>query len=892
MIQLQTIPYAEKEIFSELHPVVAAWFKDRFGSFSPPQRFSILNIRRRINTLISSPTGSGKTLSAFLSVLNELVVLSEQQKLEDRIYCVYVSPLKALTRDIERNLNEPLAQLSERFKKDLPIRVSVRSGDTTASERASMLKKPPHILITTPESLAILLTTSKFVDYLKGVEWCIVDEIHAMASSKRGTHLALSLERLQSLSEFTRIGLSATVSPLEDVAKFLVGMQDEHSQTFRPCSIVDIQDVKKLDLKVISPVPNLIDTDYRQVNDKLYELLDDMIQSHRTTLVFTNTRSATERIVHHLKTKFSKHYMAVGEGDTDVVPLDDKARPTHDASPSQLGLIGAHHGSLSKELRLNIENRLKAGELKAVVCSTSLELGIDIGFIDLVILLGSPKSVARALQRIGRSGHKLHDTSKGRIVVLDRDDLVECSVLLKAAIEKKIDRISIPMLCLDVLSQQIFGIAIAEKILVRDLFAMCRKSYPFHDLSFTDFMEVIRYLSGEYASLEDRHVYAKIWFDEDTQMIGRKGRLARPMFMTNVGTIPDETNVVVKLKGHRLGSISEPFLEKLKRGDVFVLGGDTYEFLYAQGMTAFVKSSAGRPPTVPSWFSEMLPLSFDLAMEILKFRRFIDEMMAGAEKKEVLRFIHEYLLVDESSAESIYAYCKEQADYAVIPHDKRLVIEYFSEGSKKYVIFHSLYGRRVNDVLSRCVAFVIAKVTGTDVEIGINDNGFYLLSRKPIQAIRALKALTPDNIRPTAEQAIEKTEVLARRFRHCAARAMMILRNYKGREKSVGRQQVSSRLLINAVKRISPDFPILKEARREVLEDLMDFDGARQVIASIQDESLEIKEIYTEIPSPFAFGLIAQGYSDILRMEDKYAFLKRMHELVQLKIDIKKRKGE
>ena len=346
-----------------------------------------------------------------------------------------------------------------------------------------MLKKPPHILITTPESLAIVLSSYKFVDLLQTVEWCIVDEVHALAENKRGVHLSISLERLQQLSPgMTRIGLSATIAPLDRIAHFLVGNENEVP---RNCKICDVQFVKKTDLQVITPVPDLINVTPAKLHNATYDLLNSLIQAHATTLIFTNTRAATERVIGHLKEKFPKKY----------------------ASGDQT--IGAHHGSLSKEHRHSIEKRLREGKLKVVVSSTSLELGIDIGYIDLVILLGSPKSVARALQRIGRSGHRLSAVSKGRIVVLDRDDMIECSVILKAAIERKIDRIHIPGGCLDVLAQQIFGVAIASKIHVNELYSMIRRSYCFRELSLKDFNDVLDYLSGKHVSLEDRYIYAK-----------------------------------------------------------------------------------------------------------------------------------------------------------------------------------------------------------------------------------------------------------------------------------------------------------------------------------------------------------------------------------------------
>jgi ATP-dependent helicase Lhr and Lhr-like helicase len=897
MITFMEKPYSDDETFNVLCPLVRNWFKDKFKEFSPPQKFSIMNIHKRENTLISSPTGSGKTLSAFTAILNELIQLSGKGLIEDKVYCIYISPLKALANDIEKNLNQPLKELKTYAEKTIKgssakidIKVSIRTGDTTNSEKAGMLKKSPHIIITTPESLGIMLTSPKFREKLKNIEWVIIDEIHSIASSKRGTQLSVCLERLSILvkkdnpnHEFTRIGLSATVSPLEKVAKFLVGMEDYSMEKFRSCKIIDVQNIKKMDLKVLSPVSNLIESDFKTTHDRMYELLDKLIQDHKTTLIFTNTRSATERVVHHLKDKFPRNYVKLDEGKSseEYKEIDDKY------------FIGAHHSSLSKDHRLNIENRLKDGKLKCVVSSTSLELGIDIGYIDLVILLGSPKSVARALQRIGRSGHKLHDISKGRIIVLDRDDLVECSVLLKAAIEHKIDKVDIPENPLDVLAQEIFGMAVEESRSLDEVYNIVKKSYAYRTLERKDFIEVIRYLTGQYVSLEDRNVYAKIWYDESNGMIGKKGKLARVLYMTNIGTIPDESFIKVKLQGMKdedksfIGKIDENFLERLKRGDVFVLGGNTYEFLYAQGMTAFVKASINRPPTVPSWASETLPLSFDLSLEIQKFRRLMNDYFDnGSSKEDILEFINKYLYVDQYGANAIYEYFNDQYKYSLIPHDKRLTIEYFTEGKKRYIIFHTLYGRRVNDVLSRVLGLIISRIQHKDVEININDNGFYILTEENIQASRAFSLIKSKDLRKISEISLDKSEVLARRFRHCATRALMILRTYMGRRKSVGKQQLSSRLLINSVRRISEEFPILKEARREILEDLMDIKNSEKVIENIEHKRVTIKEVYTDMPSPFAFNIITMGYTDIMKMEDKLAFLRRMHDMVKAKISL------
>ncbi len=855
MVTFKKKPNTDKELLNILNPRVKEWFFSKFPSFSLPQLYGVMEIHSRNNILVSAPTGATKTLTGFLSILNELVDLSEKGLLEDRVYAVYISPLKALNEDIKVNLIKPLEEINEIAGKDLGIRVGVRTGDTTPYEKSKMLKKPPHILITTPESFSIMLSAQKFTEHLKNIEWMVVDEVHALAENKRGTQLSLAMEQLErTTTHVTRVGLSATIAPIEEIAQYLVGYDNGKP---RDCIIADVQFLKDMDLKVLSPVDDLIDISYDERSQKMYELLNDLIQEHKTTLIFTNTRAGTERVINTLKDKFPKNYA--------------QEDPT----------VGAHHGSLSKEYRHGIEQRLRDGKMKLVVSSTSLELGIDIGSIDLVVLLGSPKSVARAIQRIGRSGHRLHQKAIGRIVVLDRDDLVECSVLLKSIVEKKIDRIHIPSNALDVLAQFIYGTAVTDKIHIDELFDMIKKSYAYHTLKHSDFYSVIEYLSGAFHSLEDRHIYAKIWYDKDTGMIGRKGRMSRVIYMTNVGTIPDETFVTVKVGSQPIGKIDEAFLEKLKRGDVFVLGGEKYEFLYARGMVAQVNASVHRPPTIPSWFSEMLPLSFDLAMEIGKFRRLMEEKFANKRsKKEVIKFINEYLYVDDNAAEALYNYCHQQFLYAEIPSDKKLLIEYFTQDNRHYTVFHSLYGRRVNDCLSRAMAFAITRTQHRDVEIGISDNGFYLAYDRPVNVLQAFSLLKSSKIELVLNKAIDSSEILRRRFRHCAGRSMMILRNYMGRKKRVGRQQVSSMILMTAVKRISNDFPILKEARREVLEDLMDIDNTKIVLKDIESKKTRVKHITTKMPSPFAFKLVLDSATDIMKMEDRIDFLRRMHKQV------------
>ena len=709
--------HTNPETQETLHPLVREWFFSRFKDFSLTQLYGVKTIRDRKNILITAPTGGTKTLTAFLSILNYLVELSLKNELEDKIYAVYVSPLKALSSDIFVNLIRPLEEIKalaeKKGMKMQEIRVGLRTGDTTAAERARHARKSPHIYVTTPESLGIVLVTPKFVEKVKALEFIIVDEIHAM-TNKRGVFLSLVLEHLCSMSviEPVRIGLSATISPLEEIARFLVGVG-------RDCLIADVKLLKGIDIGLDYPGETILEAENSESQRRLYHLLDLLIQEHKTTLIFTNTRAATERIIHYLDLHFPGKYQ---------------------------GEIGAHHSSMSKEQRFIIEDRLRKGELKVVVSSTSLELGIDIGSIDLVVLLRSPKSVSRALQRIGRAGHQLHSQPKGRFLVLDRDDLVECSILMKEMIEKHIDRAEIPRNCLDVLAQQLFGMAITRIWDVEEMLQVIRKSACYENLSKEDFFDVLSYLAGDYA-LEHRHVYAKIWYDQATKQVGKRGKLARVLYMTNIGTIAEEGFISVVVgagegKGSLIGKIDEGFLERMKRGDIFVLGGKKYQFLFSRGMKAFVRANVSKNPTIPSWFSEMLPLSFDVALEIGRFRRLVKERLEN--KKEGIAFIQKHVYCQKKVAEDIFNYCLEQNAFALVPDDQTLVVEKFKD-TKEYLVFHSLYGRRVNDALSRAYAYAAARLKHRDVEIGINDNGFFIAGEE-LDEDKMIKFVTSKNL--------------------------------------------------------------------------------------------------------------------------------------------------
>lgn len=852
---------SDKELLEILDEDVREWFLSKFKSFTPPQRFSIPYIHRRKNILISSPTGSGKTLSAFLSIINELIVLAKNNMLEDRVYAVYVSPLKALNNDIERNLREPLEEISNlirsKGKEIQEIRIGKRTGDVTSSERAKQLKYPPHILITTPESLSIVLVAPKFSKYLQKVEYVIVDEIHSLAENKRGTHLSISLERLSRHNEFTRIGLSATVSPLEEVAKFLVGSD-------RDAYVVDINYMKKTQLFVYSPVEDLINVENEKLKEDFYNLLDKLIEKHRTTLIFTNTRAGTERIVHHLKTKYKDKYE---------------------------NLVEAHHGSLSRELRLEVEKKLKEGKLKCVVTSTSLELGIDIGYVDLVILVGSPKSIARALQRVGRAGHQLHEVSKGVFIALNRDDLVEVSVMAKEALNRNIDRIKIVKNALDVLAQHIVGMSLEKKWHIEEAYELIKKAYPYKDLDFSDFMEVIRYLSGYYHDLEENNVYAKIWYDETTREFGKKGRNIRMIYYTNTGTIPDEAMIrVVDKENHYIGKVEEEFAEKLMPGDRFVLGGKVYEFIGSRGSKIVVKKAFDELPTIPAWFSEQLPLSYDLALKINEFRKEMKEMLNTYTPTQIIRYLKDNYPISDEAAQMIYEYFYEQHKFLEIPTlDAIIVEEYFDEKLRQNLIFHALFGRKVNDALSRGYAFLISHFYKTNVGVIVNDNGFILTlpEGRRVNIENVLNVVNDRNIELLVTKSIENTEIIKRRFRQVAVRGLLVLRRYGEHEKSVGRQLISSWQLYKILKDEVPDFPLLKEVRREILEDVMDIQHAKEVLKNIRIHKWKYK-IYKErdLPSPFAHNMLVLGDSDVVLMESKRELLKILHRQILRKIGL------
>jgi ATP-dependent Lhr-like helicase len=876
----------DADVLDLLEPPVREWWVEQFGEFvpqnggyfTPPQKEAIPLIHEGTNALVASPTGSGKTLASFTGIIDELFRRDRTEGLENSVYCLYVSPLKSLANDIHRNLEVPLSGITEKLDdrgEDVEIRHAIRHGDTPDSERQRMLEETPHILNTTPETLAILLNSPKFREKLRTVEYVVVDEIHSLAENKRGTHLSVSLERLEGLAETspTRIGCSATVEPLDTMAEFLVG-RAEPGGPAREYEIVDTRFVREFDVQLTCPTDDLINTPRDLITDRFYRQLHDLIGDHTTTLVFTNTRSGAERVLQNLRERYDGY----------------------DESNS-----GCHHGSLSTEERQRVEGMLKDGELDVVTTSTSLELGIDMPDLDLVVQVGSPKSVAALLQRVGRAGHQLGETVTGRVVALDRDELIECAVMLKKAEEGFVDRVFVPENAQDVAAQHVYGMAINGPRPEREIERTLRRAYPYREYGDSEWEQLMRYLTADYEGMEDRNVYAKVWRDENDPpegeyhyadfpvgepLIGKRGRLARVIYMTNIGTIPDSftCDVITRNGDEWVGQLDEEYLDTLESGDVFVLGGSNFEFRYRRGSKVYVDRTSARP-TVPSWFSERLPLSYDLGREILAFQRDLLDRLTDRGPAAVRRWLREFPLSDDS-VRAITRMFEEQVQYAgpeSVSTDCRLVIETeMDRGSyERHYYVHSNYGRRFNDGLSRLLAHRVAQTANANVQVAVADHGFTLsmpLNRK-VDLAGLLGDLAPDDVRADLRESLTGTDLLKRYFRINATRALMILKRYKGTEKSASQQQVSSDMLLGFAEDL-PEFAVMEETYREILSDKLAVAAIEDVLADVQSGEVEIATHRVESPSPRAFGLATLLASDVVLAEDESEVLREFHERV------------
>jgi Lhr-like helicase len=806
---------SDTPLISTFHPAVRAWVSRTFPSLTEPQRLAFPLIKEDQNILLLSPTGSGKTLAGFLVSIDHLVSKAESNHLEDMVYVIYVSPLRALSNDIKKNLMIPL----EGIKKEAPfadIRVFVRTGDTSSYRRSKMLKTPPHILITTPETLQIILNAPKFREKLTKVKYVIVDEIHDLCNTKRGVSLSLSLERLQNVAgPFVRIGLSATQAPVEEIGKFLVG-------TNRPCHILIAEKEKKYDLSIVKPA-SLSSLSLEKSIDESYDILKELIESHNVTIVFTNTRSRTERIVYQLKNR-------------------------------ELFSVAAHHGSMGKETRHEIEHLLKKGSIQSVITSTSLELGIDIGDVDLVVQLGSPKNTAKLMQRVGRAGHGRDAVSKGVLIAQDRDELVELEILRRKALSYKLEPVQIPHNCLDVLAQHLIGMSLEQVWDINEAYKVIRGSYCFCDLAYEDFLTVLEYLGGYYADLEENHVYRKLWFDG--QNFGRV-KSSLYLYFLNCGTIPSQATFTVVLDGIPLGTLSEYFVSHLKVKDVFVLGGRSLEFVRTEGMYVVVKDVLGGKPTVPSWRGEALSRSYEFGVDLSDFRQ--EVLLHGAGDPDIQEYIEE-----------------QKKATGLVPTAEVLFVErYIDQDHQYHLIFHSPFGRRVNEALARGYG---QKLNCPDFTV--TDNGFMLNSGKALTFHTDI--LSSEEFIEVIEASVWGTELFCQRFRHCAERGFLLLKRYKGKSVTPRTQYFRARSLL---KELPFDFPLVKETFNEVLYSALDCDHALEVLKKIErGEITVVVSEYTTIPSPFALSIVMAGAQDVITLKDRSEFLQHMQKAVTERI--------
>ena len=832
---------APAEASSLFEPYVWAWFEKTFGAPSPPQTAAWPAIARGQNTLIFSPTGSGKTLAAFLWCINELFRTGSRGELDDRIYVLYVSPLKALNNDIQKNLVEPLRGIQRAAAKagvDVPeVRSAVRTGDTSPRDRQAMSRRPPHIFITTPESLFIILSTQKFREAFRTVRYVIVDEIHAMSDNKRGVHLSLSLERLEALCgrPFVRIGLSATQKPLDAIASFLVGAGDDGQP--RPCQIVDIGARKNLDVRVISPVDNLLEAHFDAIWGSAYAHLIDHVHAHDTTLVFTNSRYKTERTALRLNELSAEDPVAVG----------------------------AHHGSMSKQVRLDMENRLKKGGLDALVATSSLELGIDVGSIDLVCQIESPKSVSKGMQRIGRAGHLLDATSKGRLLVTDRDDLVESAVLVKAILDGEIDTTRIPHNCLDVLAQHIVGAVAADDWRGDDLYQLCRRSHCYRDLSREQFDRVLDMLAGNYTLDMERPPFPTLHWDKINDVLAPE-RGSRMIAFRASGTIPDVADYDVWLEERRtkVGRLDEGFVEDLRTGDIFILGSSAWRVLGIRRNRVLVEDVYGKAPTIPHWSGDRDSRTADLGVLVGRFRR---TMAARLGQPDVVDWLQREYCVDPNGARSIHEYFREQRLVTGdVPSDELVVVEHFrDELGQRQIVIHSCFGIRVNDTWAMALCQAIEEQRGFRPPSATVDDGILLTvpkgKRLPLggkSGSALLGLVTPANLDALMGRAVATSPVFASRFRHNAVRALLVLREYQGRRTPVWLQSLRASELLEACRDV-PGFPLIAETLRECLHESLDVASLRRVLRGLKSRRIRARTLGTKVPSPFTHSLLLLG---------------------------------
>src|SRR6202522_3705063 len=874
------------------HPLVQEWFTARFSTPTEPQEQGWPHILAGHTTLISAPTGSGKTLAAFLACINRLVCRALAGELQDRTEVLYISPLKALGNDIQKNLEVPLGEIlqmaGERGLLMPQIRTAVRTGDTLMHERRAMLKRPPHILVTTPESLYILLTAEKSRAILRDVETVIVDEIHAVADDKRGAHLTLSLERLEALAykRPTRIGLSATQKPIEEVARFLAGHSD--SQNPRPDPvIVNVGHKRKLDLGVEVPSTELGPVASNEMWDEIYERVVQLVNAHRSTLVFVNTRRLAERISHQLGERL---------GDENVA---------------------AHHGSLSRKLRLEAERKLKEGQVKVLVATASLELGIDVGTVDLVCHISSPRSIAVALQRVGRSGHWRGAVPKGRFFVTTRDDLAECAVLVRAIRRGEFDRLIFPEASLDVLGQQIVAICAASGIPTSaagsdkedegwdedDLFALVKRAYPYRNLSRETFDEVLTMLSEGIASQRGRYG-AYLHHDRINRKL-RARRGARLAAITSGGAIPDNSlfTVVAEPDGGTVGTVDEDFAVESMSGDIMLLGNSSWRIRRVEGKTSrvLVEDAHGAPPSVPFWRGEAPARTAELSEQLGELRKEISDRLRGVIPvegwrnlplvAEAVTWLQEECGLDLSGAEQLIQYTLEgRAVLGDVPTQKTIIAErFFDEGGGMQLIINAPFGGRINKAWGLALRKRFCRGFNFELQAAATDNGLNiaLAEQHSFPLADVFQFLHSETMPPILEQAALASPIFQTRWRWDATRALALLRFQSGKKVPPQIQRMRSDDLLASVfpdvaacqENIEgdikiPDHPLVNEVMKDVLTEALDSEGLGDVLRGIEQGQIRCLAVDTPVPSQFSHEILnanPYAYLDDAPLEERRA---------------------
>ncbi|MEN3368515.1 MAG: ATP-dependent helicase Lhr and Lhr-like helicase [Verrucomicrobiota bacterium] len=838
-----------------LHPRLARWFTDTYPAFTHAQLLCVPAILNRKSILLTSPTGSGKTLAGFLGVFDFVLHKLDAGTLEPAVQCIYVSPLRALAYDIGKNLRAPIAGMG--LEKQL--RLHLRTGDTPASERVKFRQRPSHFLVTTPESLAVMLAQESYVAHLADCQFVIIDELHSFAGNKRGADLTLSLERLERLrlqangkaAPMCRIGLSATAAPLELLAKFLVGEG-------RKCRIAEAQVEKKSLVEVFSPIRRKPYPPAGYTGVRLYAELAELIRRRESVLVFTNVRSAAEQVGLRLK----------------------------ELLPDLASQIEIHHASLDRSVRLEVEDRLKNGELRAVVCSTSLEMGIDIGAVDLVVMVATPKGVSRAIQRIGRSGHSLNRSSHGVLVATNINDLVEATVTARLVREYALDPIRIQEKPYDVLAQHIVGLAALAPITADETFALVRRAYPFRELTRAEFDRILGYLAGGGASLEKQYVgiFGKIRIEEGLISLAHP-RIARE-FLVNIGTIHSAGFIDVLLRRRRLGSVEENFIKQLQIGDLFVLGGRIIRLIDTGVQEAYVERADGLLPTVPRWNAAKMPLTSGLARAVRRLRTEVEQRMRrDTNDAATADWLVENYQISTANAEAIVGLFRAQLSISEIPIGRKMLIELYREGDHAHYFFHSLIGRSANDALARIVALRVKNRIGGNALATIDDYGFLLTLRRyqelPVADLR--ECFGRANAENDLATALRGSELVKWQFRGVAQTGLMVPRNLPGRQRKQKQLSWSAEVLFRVLEQHEPDHPLLVEAYRQATHTFLDAESAYRFLDDVQTFDWKLREL--PAVSPFSFAIYASVIKENMMLEDPASAIERIYREMYAKVE-------